>query len=103
MIFSQTASLVAVPDSVQTLTMQKPERSSYSPLDFLEWRESGALVLTPKFQRRGVWKNPAKSYLIDTILRGMPVPPIFLRTGQSSDKKKMVREVIDGQQRIAAI
>jgi Protein of unknown function DUF262 len=83
--------------------MQKPERSSYTPLDFLEWRESGALVLTPKFQRRGVWKNPAKSYLIDTILRGMPVPPIFLRTGQSSDKKKIVREVIDGQQRIAAI
>ena len=83
--------------------MQKPERSSFAALDFVEWLENGSLVLTPKFQRRGVWKTPARSYLIDTLIRGMPVPPIYLRIRQSDDKKKIIREVIDGQQRISAI
>ena len=83
--------------------MQKPQRSSFTSLDFLEWHEGGSLVLTPKFQRRGVWKTAARSYLIDTLLREMPVPPIFLRVRQSDDKKKMIREVIDGQQRITSV
>lgn len=83
--------------------MQKPERSSYTPLDFLSWHESGSLNLTPKFQRRGVWKTPARSHLIDTLVRGMPVPPIYLRISQSTDRKRIIREVIDGQQRISAI
>jgi uncharacterized protein DUF262 len=87
----------------ESVEMQKPERSAFAALDFLEWQEGGTLILTPKFQRRGIWKTPARSYLIDTILRGMPVPPVFLRVRQSDDRKKMVREVIDGQQRIAAV
>lgn len=83
--------------------MQKPERSTYTSLDFVQWQEAGSLVLTPKFQRRGVWKTPARSHLIDTLIRGMPVPPIYLRVAQSADRKKIIREVIDGQQRISAI
>ena len=83
--------------------MKKPERSSYTPLDFQQWNESGGLVLSPKFQRRGVWTTPARSYLIDTILLGMPVPPIYLRVVQSPERKKVVREVIDGQQRISSV
>jgi hypothetical protein len=83
--------------------MQKPERSAFAALDFVDWHENGSLILTPKFQRRGVWKTPARSHLIDTLIRGMPVPPIYLRIRQSDDKKKIVREVIDGQQRISAI
>ena len=83
--------------------MIKPDRSNYTPLDFLEWDETKTLVLTPKFQRRGVWTDGARSSLIDTILRGMPVPPIYLRVRQSDDKKRIVREVIDGQQRIASV
>src|SRR3989338_529787 len=83
--------------------MQKPERSTYTPLDFLSWRETQSLELTPKFQRRGVWNSPARSFFIDTLLRGMPVPPLYLRVAQSLDGKRIVREVVDGQQRIAAV
>ncbi len=57
--------------------MQKPDRSSFTALNFLDWQETGNLILTPKFQRRGIWKTPARSYLIDTILRGMPVSPVL--------------------------
>lgn len=81
----------------------KADRSSYTALDFRQWHEAGTLVLTPKFQRRNVWTIPQRSYLIDTVLRGLPVPPIYLRIRQSDDRKKTIREVIDGQQRITSI
>jgi hypothetical protein len=83
--------------------MAKTERSNYTTLDFGGWQEGNALVLTPKFQRRGVWSAGARSFLIDTLIRGMPVPPIFLRVRQSEDNKKIVREVVDGQQRLSAV
>lgn len=84
-------------------SMKKTERSNYTTLDFVGWNEAGTLVLTPKFQRRGVWSAGARSFFIDTLIRGMPVPPIFLRTRQSEDRKKIVREVVDGQQRLTAV
>jgi hypothetical protein len=83
--------------------MEKPSRAEFTTMDFAGWQESSTLVLSPKFQRRGVWKTPARAFLIDTLLRGYPVPPIYVRTAQSSDKKKVIREVIDGQQRIASV
>ena len=72
-------------------------------MDFQDWRARGILAVQPKFQRREVWTTPKKSYLIDTLLKQMPVPPIFLRIVQTEDKKKIVREIIDGQQRISAV
>jgi len=81
----------------------KPDRASYTPLDFLGWREGKALAVAPEFQRRSVWGRPARASLIDTLLRGLPVPPIYLRAKQSESKSKLVREVIDGQQRISAV
>jgi hypothetical protein len=83
--------------------MHKPERSVYTPQDFLQWREGNTLDLTPKFQRRGVWTVAARSFFIDTLLRLMPVPPIYIRLVQSEDKKKSVRQVIDGQQRVSCV
>src|SRR6185503_18167401 len=81
----------------------KPERSVYTPTDFLQWRETNALEITPKFQRRGVWKAAARSYFVDTMLRSMPVPPIYLRVVQSKERNRVVREVVDGQQRVSAV
>jgi hypothetical protein len=83
--------------------MQKPDRSTYTPSDFLQWRDSESLELTPKFQRRSIWKTPAKAFLIDTLLKEMPVPPLYLRITQNAARKKIVREVVDGQQRIKAV
>ena len=79
------------------------EIKSYSINDFKEWKERDELILSPKFQRRHVWSEKAKSYLIDTILRGLPIPPIFIREKIDLSTKKTVREVIDGQQRLSTI
>lgn len=83
--------------------MDRPSRDSYSVTNFLEWRESDTLVISPKFQRRSVWRLPQRSYLIDTLLRQMPVPPIYLRNVYDSGKQKVIREVIDGQQRMRSV
>ncbi|HVS81286.1 MAG TPA: DUF262 domain-containing protein [Pyrinomonadaceae bacterium] len=83
--------------------MERPESSSYTINDFDDWRQGGTLELTPKFQRREVWKTPARSYFIDSILKGIPIPPISIRLGQSQDNRKIVKEVIDGQQRLRAV
>ena len=79
-------------------------RTLYRVSDFLSWQRAKTLVLSPSFQRRAVWKPAAKSYLIDTIVRGLPIPIIFLRD-QRSDLVSLEpkREVVDGQQRIRTL
>lgn len=71
--------------------------------DFRGWYERNELILSPKFQRRKVWSGKAKSYLIDTILRGLPIPPVFIREKIDPSTSRTIREVIDGQQRLRAI
>jgi hypothetical protein len=81
----------------------KTEKAVYTPNDFILWRTNGLLEITPKFQRRPVWRTPARSYFIDTLLRGMTVSPIYLRLAQNKTRTKTVREVVDGQQRMRSV
>ncbi len=83
--------------------MEQPQRNNITVLEFLSYRAINGLEITPKFQRRTIWSRPARSFLIDTILREMPIPPIYLRMFQSKDRKRTVRQVVDGQQRIRSV
>jgi len=75
----------------------------YSINDFVEWDKQKQLELNPTFQRRAVWSDKAKSYLMDTIIRGKPIPKIFIRQKINVSTKTSVREVVDGQQRLRSI
>jgi hypothetical protein len=81
--------------------MKKFDTRVYSISDFNEWDSSGLLDLSPKFQRRSVWSEKAKSYLIDTIVRAKPIPKILIT--QNLQGARSVRTVVDGQQRLRAI
>jgi hypothetical protein len=83
------------------MSTHKPR--GYSVNDFLAWDERKELVLQPRFQRRDVWSPKAKSHLIDTILRGLPIPIIFVRQNVDPKQRKTIREVVDGQQRLRAV
>lgn len=83
--------------------MKDFDTRSYSINDFVEWEERKQLEISPKFQRRSVWSPQAKSYLIDTIIKGKPLPKIFIRANTDPKTKKTIREVVDGQQRIGTI
>ena len=78
----------------------KTDKAVYTPNDFVLWQENEVFEISPKFQRRPVWRTPARSYFIDTLLRGMTVPPLYFRITQNRDKTKTIREVVDGQQRV---
>lgn len=55
--------------------------------------------LTPSYQRGDVWSNGDRQSLMESILRGVPLPSIILlRTGSSTP-----HEVVDGKQRLTAI
>ena len=75
----------------------------YQVADLLEWYQSKRLTLNPDFQRRSVWTQSAKVYLIDTILRHLPIPKIYLRMNVDLETRQSYREVVDGQQRLRAI
>jgi hypothetical protein len=52
----------------------------------------------PEFQRIFRWKNSQKSRLIESILLGIPIPPIFV-----SQRADGVWDVIDGVQRLSTV
>ncbi|MEX0853372.1 MAG: DUF262 domain-containing protein, partial [Bauldia sp.] len=84
--------------------MRDIQLTTYTVADFVSWAKAGLLELSPRFQRRPVWKRGAKSFLIDTIVRGLPMPIIFLRDRHANTKTyQATREVVDGQQRIRTI
>jgi len=83
--------------------MKNFDSRTYSVNDFREWHDRHELELQPKFQRRSVWSDKARSYLMDSIVRGKPIPKIFLRQDIDPKTKKTVREVVDGQQRLRTI
>jgi len=61
--------------------------------------KSERLDLQPNFQRGEVWGMQKKQRLIDSILRGWHIPPVHVIESENSSKQ----EVLDGQQRLAAI
>lgn len=87
-----------------TMQTDQISKTHYKVSDFIAWAKTSTLILSPSFQRRSVWPAGAKSYLIDTIMRGFPIPIIFLRERKTNlDTLEAKREVVDGQQRIRAI
>ncbi len=58
----------------------------------------GELNIHPEFQRLYRWDDDQKSKFIESILLGIPVPPIFVYQAE-----KNVWEVIDGLQRLSTI
>lgn len=68
---------------------------------FKKANDSGDLQMKPPFQRNPVWIHPQKSYLIDSILNGFPIPELYMQefVDESGNEQHIV---IDGQQRIRA-
>jgi uncharacterized protein with ParB-like and HNH nuclease domain len=60
--------------------------------------EKEELVINPSFQRLFRWEDHQKSKFIESILLGIPIPPIFVF---ETDKGQW--ELIDGLQRLSTI
>ena len=60
--------------------------------------ESGAIDVSPHYQRRERWKQESQAKLIESFLLNVPVPPVYLAEDDFG-----TYSVIDGKQRITAI
>ncbi len=60
--------------------------------------EDGALIITPEYQRTFRWDRYQQSRFIESILLGIPVPPIFV-----AEDAEGVWELVDGLQRISTV
>src|SRR5690606_18884256 len=64
-------------------------------------RDQAEINLNPAWQRGPAWKPPRQVLLIDSILRGMDIPKIYLRALPAGGLHAY--DAVDGQQRLRAI
>lgn len=80
-------------------------RDEYTVAQLLELRRNQMLTANPEYQRGEVWSRTQQKKLIDSVMRGYPLPLIYLHhikkavAGMQRDDL----EIIDGQQRINAL
>ena len=60
--------------------------------------EDKALIITPEYQRTFRWDRYQQSRFIESILLGIPVPPIFVAEDEDG-----IWELVDGLQRISTV
>jgi|ERR1700722_13698041 len=83
--------------------MERVDYESMVIQELLNAHDREELNVSPWYQRRAVWTNAHKSYLVNTVFETMPVPTIYVRHTIDLEKEKTVKEVVDGQQRCRSI
>lgn len=77
------------------------ESSPRTVQDVIHLYEKGRLNLSPGFQRDSVWTDSDRQKLIESILRGYPLPSVFFYRRETDGQ--IFFDVIDGKQRIETI
>lgn len=70
--------------------------------EIIRYYETRRININPAYQRLYKWENDTKSRFIESLLLGMPIPPIFAIKEEDRDGN-LKFEIIDGLQRISTI
>lgn len=62
----------------------------------------GRIDVAPVYQRQFRWDKKRQSFLIESLLLGIPVPPLFMATNALADQQNQW-EVVDGLQRLLTL
>jgi len=65
--------------------------------------DRGQLIPDPDWQRGYIWRSKDEQLLIDSILRGIPIPKLYLTQEYDAKKLRSIHYAVDGQQRLKAI
>ncbi len=86
-----------------TAEIPPPDVFAYNELrscaDLFRMYKDGILEIRPAYQREIVWKDPAQTRFIDSLIKQLPIPSMCF----SLDFKSQRWQVIDGLQRMATI
>ncbi|MBZ5596616.1 MAG: DUF262 domain-containing protein [Acidobacteriia bacterium] len=63
--------------------------------------KDGKINLIPPFQRRRVWNTKLREKLLENMVRGKPIPAIFLYKEEAGTKYSY--NILDGKQRLESI
>jgi Protein of unknown function DUF262 len=78
--------------------------SSFTVAEYCEQMRAKGIVVNHDYQRSDkVWPAAARSYLIETILLGYPMPKMSLYQITNLKTKRTKKEIVDGQQRSTAV
>ena len=77
--------------------------STFTVAQYCAAFEAKGIVVNTDYQRGRVWPPAARSYLIDTLLGGYPIPKISLFQKTDLRTRQTIHEIVDGQQRSVTI
>jgi hypothetical protein len=73
-------------------------------LDLFNKMRAKELILRTEFQRKLVWNDAHKESFIETILKRLPFPEVYLASGELDlERQTSTTLVVDGQQRLNTI
>ncbi len=83
----------------------KAQPKSLTIAEVLTLRKQQMLIVNPEYQRGAIWSESQKRKLLDSVLRGYPIPLIYLHhiCHEAAGLRSERFEIIDGQQRLNAI
>jgi hypothetical protein len=69
---------------------------------FQDQYTAGRLQLRPPFQRKPVWSDKQRCFLVESVLMDIPIPEVYVQVTQAEDGSEEFG-VVDGQQRLRTI
>lgn len=88
-------------DGVEPSGMIDATASTWPIQDFIQYARDKELNLSPSYQRADVWPTNNAQRLIESILRGIPLPSVIIL--EKTAGKRTVYEVVDGKQRLTSV
>ncbi|MBT9776657.1 DUF262 domain-containing protein [Clostridium sp. MCC353] len=76
----------------------RADRMDMSFGEIMNMYEEGELIISPEFQRAFRWEKSTQTRFIESLVLGIPIPPIFV-----AETKKNVWELVDGLQRLSTV
>lgn len=83
--------------------MDRVDYQSLVVQDIINLHKAKELNIQPWYQRKSVWNDSQKGYLINTLHEQKPIPAIYVRHSIDLENAKSIKEIVDGQQRTRAI
>ncbi|MCI8551138.1 MAG: DUF262 domain-containing protein [Lachnospiraceae bacterium] len=76
----------------------KADRMDMSFGEIMSMYDEGELIISPEFQRAFRWEKDKQTRFIESLILGIPIPPIFV-----AETKGNVWELVDGLQRLSTV
>lgn len=97
-VFSKMMESTSEKDEISHYKINKPLPETLTIEDIISDMKKSRFLIRPNYQRSEVKNIQKASYLMESILLGINIPPLFIYK-----RRDKIKEVVDGQQRLLTI